>query len=311
MPPSVDAQYFSWGRALKGDYDVFHLHWPEILVRGVSKPKALIRGTLFFLVLLRIKIGRKALVRTLHDRIPHERPNVLQRFVINLSERWTTLWITLNSESLPPSGAPYRRSLIGHFKDWFDPSDRDPIKGRLVHFGLVRRYKGVTDLIEAFSDLPDQSLTLRIVGAVQDPSLKSEIDVLCQDDPRVTLDDSYVSDETLRSEVLDSSLVVLPFSRITNSSSLILALSLNRPVLAPAASSIVEVAEEVGPGWVILYQGELSSEDLAGALDHVETSLPDVPPDLSLRSWDVIGQDHAAAFAEAVHLVTGNCAAKC
>ena len=302
MPPSVDALYFSWGRALRGDYDVFHLHWPEIFVRGVTRPKALIRGTLFLLLLLRLRLGRKALVRTLHDRIPHEAPNPLQRVVIALSERWTTLWITLNSESRPPQGAPFVRSEIGHFKDWFAPPDREPQPGRLVHFGLVRRYKGVTRLIRAFAEVPDESLSLHIVGAVQDPILRDEIETLCAADPRVVVTDDYVSDDVLRSEVLDSQLVVLPFSRITNSSSLILALSLDRPVLAPRASSISEVAEEVGPGWVWLYDGELEADDIARALEHVTTALPTVPPDLSRRDWSVIGEDHAGAFAEAVAL---------
>lgn len=308
LPSRIDAQYFSWRRALTGSFDVFHLHWPEIFVRGVSRPKALIRGTLFLLILLRIRLGKKALVRTLHDRTPHEPPNFLQAWVIGLSERWTTLWITLSSDSTAPSGAPTRRSVIGHFVDWFEPAgvDETPVEsvpGRLLHFGLVRRYKGVTTLLREFHELNDPALSLRIVGVIHDDALRAELKEFCRIDSRISANDSYVSDDVLRAEVLASSLVVLPFTRITNSSSVILALSLNRPVLAPCVPSIKEVADEVGHNWVHLYEGQLEAVDIQTTLAELSRSVPEGAPDLSLRAWSRIGEEHADAFEAAWNLV--------
>ncbi len=296
FPEEIDARYFSRKDALLGNFDVFHLHWPEVAVRGVNGVKSLLRGTVFLLVLLRIRIGNKALVRTLHDQVPHEAPNFLQRWVIGLSERWTTLWIVLGDGSEPPPNSLTRRSVIGHFKDWFDHEDADPVPGRLLHFGLVRRYKGVDNLIREFRKLEDPELTLRIVGTIEDEDLERQIVRASENDSRITAVNNYVADEQLVEEVLASSLVVLPFTRITNSSSLILALSLNRPVLAPAAPSIVEVADEVGRDWVYLYDGDLTSAHIASALKRVRENTPADPPDLSKRDWDRIGRDHAEAF---------------
>ncbi|MGB3411608.1 MAG: glycosyltransferase [Microthrixaceae bacterium] len=296
FPEEIDARYFSRKDALLGNFDVFHLHWPEVAVRGVSGVKSLLRGVVFLLILLRIRIGKKALVRTLHDQVPHEAPNFLQRWVIGLSERWTTLWIVLGDGSDPPPGSLTRNSVIGHFKDWFDHPDLDPVPGRLLHFGLVRRYKGVDNLVREFRKLDDPHLTMRIVGAIEDEDLEREIVRAAEADSRITAVNKYVPDRQLVEEVLTSSLVVLPFTRITNSSSLILALSLNRPVLAPGAPSIVEVADEVGEGWVFLYDGDLTSAHIELAMERVREHTPSGPPDLSSRDWEKIGRDHAEAF---------------
>lgn len=308
FPEYVDAQYFSWWAALKGDYDVFHLHWPEVFVRAVSRhglarPKAVIRGILFLLILLRIRFGKKALVRTLHDSVPHERPNGIQNWLIGLSEKWTTLWIVLNADSEPPGGAPYEASMIGHFRDWFEPSDASPVPGTILHFGSIRPYKGVPTLLKEFGKVADPALRLRIVGAVHDEALKDEISRLVPEDSRVHFRDSFLTDDDLRSELLRCSLVVLPFTRITNSSSLLVALSLNRPVLAPSAPSIVEVANEVGDGWVHLYDGDLTAADIERAIKMVSESPPVGSPDLSLRDWSLIGEQHADAFDAALERV--------
>jgi beta-1,4-mannosyltransferase len=300
FPDRVHAHHFSWRSALKGDYEVFHLHWPEVKVRGTTPLRSFVRGTLFLLLLVRIRLGRRALVRTLHDLTPHEAPNRLQRWVIGLSERWTTLWITLNRSTRPPTTAPERFAPIGNFVGWFPPtSEVTPVRGRLLHFGLVRRYKGVETLIDEFRTIDDRGLELRVVGAIHEPMLAQQIARASETDARITAVDAYVSDEQLRDEILASELVVLPFAQITNSSSLLVALSLGRPVLAPAAPSILEVAQEVGDGWVHIYEGELQADHITAAIRAVRAAVGAGAPDLSARDWTIIGELHADAFAEA------------
>src|SRR4051794_31037997 len=65
--PGVEVQTFSWRRALRGGYSVFHVHWPEILVSGRSRSKKLVRQCLFVLFLLRLRLTRTPLVRTMHN----------------------------------------------------------------------------------------------------------------------------------------------------------------------------------------------------------------------------------------------------
>jgi beta-1,4-mannosyltransferase len=301
MPASVRVLYFSWKRALTGRFDVFHVHWPEVVLQGRTPVRTAVRCTLFLLVLLRIRVQRKALVRTLHDVAPYEPLAALQRLSIRLLDRWTTLWITLADAIPRPRPGPIVMAPIGHYRDWLAGTVRAESRpGRLVHFGLLRRYKGIDALLAAFSGVTDDRMTLHIVGHPQDGETAAAIERACRADARISAITAYVPDDQLVREVTESEVVVLPFDRVTNSSSLILALSLDRPVLVPSTPITEELAAEVGPGWVLTYQGTLEAEEISGALEEARHSPGRRSPDLSRREWDVIGSQHAAAFVRAV-----------
>jgi beta-1,4-mannosyltransferase len=301
MPASVRVLYFSWKRALTGRFDVFHVHWPEVVLQGRTRVRTAVRCTLFLVVLLRIRVQRKALVRTLHDVAPYEPVTAMRRLSIRLLDRWTTLWIVLADATPPPRPGPIVMVPIGHYRDWFAGTVRAESRpGRLVHFGLLRRYKGIDALLAAFSGVTDDRMTLRIVGHPQDGETAAAIERACRADGRISAITAYVPDDQLVREVTESELVVLPFDRVTNSSSLILALSLDRPVLVPSTPITEELAAEVGPGWVLTYKGTLEADEISGALEEARHSPGRRSPDLSRREWDVIGSQHAAAFVRAV-----------
>lgn len=301
LPDAVTVRYFSWSDALLGRFDVFHLHWPEIKLRGSSPARTVLCGVAFLLVLLRLRLRHKALVRTLHNERPHERLSFVQTQLLALCDRWTTAWIVLSDAARPPSPGATARIPLGHDRDWAGArsSGHGMIPGRLVHFGLVRPYKGVTDLLHAFADLDDPGATLRVVGKTVDDGLAREIGTLAGRDPRVTVVDDYVTDERLVAEICQSELVVLPFRQLTNSSSVLLALSLDRPVLAPAVPAIEELAHEVGSDWLLTYAGRLTSDHLASALCSVRRASRTGRPDLTRRDWEPIGSAHASIYRRA------------
>jgi beta-1,4-mannosyltransferase len=301
FPPPIQALHFTWRRAILGRYDVFHLHWPEVLLLGRTRPRTVARCLLFAVILLRIRVGRLALVRTLHEPEPHEAPSRIKRRLIALSTRWTTLWVTLNEVTPPPSDAPTVLAPIGHYRGWLPaPPSGDPVPGRLLYFGRIRRYKGLDSLVPAFLALPDQSTSLHLVGLPADAALAEEVRSATDTEPRITAYMDYVPDEVLVRELRESELVVLPFARITNSSSVILALTLDRPVLVPAIPLTQQLADEVGHEWVVTYAGELDGEVLAAALATVRAPRVQATPDLSRREWSEIGQAHLTAFQSAV-----------
>lgn len=310
FPDGVRAEYFSWKKALVGRYDVFHVHWPEILVRGSSPAKTAMRCVAFLVVLLRIKFTHVVIVRTVHNVEPHERPHWIQRGLLSLCDRWTTLYISLSDHVPTPS--PSRTVIIplGHFRDWYSDAVREggvaePVLGRLLNVGLVRPYKGIEGLLNAFRELEDPSVSLRIVGKFMDPDLGALIWQECESDERLSATDDYVDDVQMATEVTSAELVVLPFFKSTNSSSMILALSLDRPVLVPSSPTTEQIAQEVGPGWVQTFDGPLSSDRLLEALISVRGITEGAPPNLSAREWDPIGAMHEQAFARALATRTG------
>lgn len=304
LPPEVDVRYRSWRLLLAGRYDVFHLHWPEVFVTDPVRLRALGRSLLFLAALVRLRLGHRALVRTLHNARPHDDLGWWARWLLRLVDRWTTLWIVLNRVDPPPTGAPAVHAPIGDPSPWFTgvpvPS---PIPGRLLHFGIIRSYKGVEGLLDAFGETDDAERTLHVVGQVLDPAIRDRLDAASAADGRITVTDDYIADEDLAREVGEAELVVLPFVRVANSSSMLLALSLGRPILVPSLPLTEELASEVGAEWVRRYEGPLRAADLRPG--HV----PPGRPDLAARAWSRVGEIHATAFGAARALARGEPAA--
>ncbi len=300
FPARVRVRWFSWRRALLEPFDVLHLHWPEVRLRGRTRLRTAARCTLYLLLLVRIRLQRKALVRTLHNEEPHEPLSGVPRALVRLGDRWTTSWIALSDLTVPPGPGPITVVPHGHYRSWFAGRPRsEPIPGRLLHMGLLRRYKGVDSLLRAFSGTADPGLSLRIVGAPVDPDVGDAIRAAGAEDPRVTTLDAYVPDDVLVREITASELVVLPFARVTSSGSLLLALSLDRPVLVPSSPLTEHLAAEVGAGWVLTYTGPLGADTLEGAVVAARAPRGGDEPDLTGREWDMIGAAHADVFTGA------------
>ena len=157
-------------------------------------------------------------------------------------------------------------------------------------------------LLETFAAVPDPSLTLKIVGKPDPAALGERIAATIQGDPRVSASLAYVPDDELAREIGEAELVVLPYTEIHNSGSVLLALSLDRPVLVPDAPTTAALQREVGENWVLLFQPPLSPDDVTESLARVRRRPTGDRPDLSARDWPAIGEQFAAVYREATAL---------
>ena len=305
LPADVVASTFTWRRALRGRYDVFHVHWPERLPRGSSRLRTLGRQAATAALLVRLRLRRTAVVRTLHNAAPHEAGGRVERFLLRRTDRLTTLFVRLNPATpLPVDAAadvPVVTIAHAHYRDWFARFPRgEVVPGRVLFFGLVRPYKGVEDLLAAFQELPDEHASLRVVGYPEDAALGRSVREQAAADGRIGVRLEYVDDETLAAEISAAQVVVLPYRHLHNSGVALLALSLDRPVLVPAGRTATELAAEVGSAWIPTFDGVVGATDLAAAL--ARTAPADLPdrPDLSARDWSVVAPAHADAFRAAL-----------
>jgi beta-1,4-mannosyltransferase len=174
----------------------------------------------------------------------------------------------------------------------------------VLYFGLVRPYKGVEALLDAFRALPDPepadiAPTLRIVGNPSNEAMRATVQSACED-PRIGALLRYVDDDVLAREIGEAQLVALPYRQMLNSGALLLALSLSRPVLAPWSEANARLADEVGRGWVHLYRGELNADTLSTTLHALQAAPPQGCPDLSRRDWPALGRQHHATYISAL-----------
>lgn len=113
----------------------------------------------------------------------------------------------------------------------------------VLFFGLLRPYKGVDVLVEAFREV--EGAELWVVGAPRMPLEPLEHQARDSRSP-VRFVPRFVTDPEIPALFRRADLVVLPYREIDQSGVLYTALAFGKPIVASAAGGFVEVAEQHG-----------------------------------------------------------------
>ncbi|MGC5224407.1 hypothetical protein ACPW96_17715 [Micromonospora sp. DT81.3] len=299
-PDDVEVRYFSWKKALKGDYDVLHLHWPEFLTRDQRLSKRVGKRQAMRATLLMTRMRRIPIVRTVHNLHPHEDGGRAERRLLNAIDRRTAVFIKLNPTTQLEPQMHGVTILHGHYRDRFAHHPRsEREKGRILYFGLIRPYKNVDKLIELYARRERPGTSLRIVGS-PGRELREGISALINSHQAVSGRLEFVDDDVLVREITAASLVVLPYAEMHNSGAALVALSLDRPILVPRTPSNSALADEVGDAWVRQYDGDLTEEVLMSALAAADELGSEERPKLDGRDWVAIGRLHRDVYHDAI-----------
>jgi len=161
--------------------------------------------------------------------------------------------------------------------------------------GLVRPYKGVEELIEAFEELESPNSRLLIVGRASNASYREKILGLTQNRPSIMLIPEFVPDEAIQLYMNACDVCALPYRHITTSSAALLALSFGRPVIVPAIASFPEL---VTPETGILYDPS-EPDGLASALRQAgqrSWSEPEIFEYVHQFDWHTLGPQLAKLY---------------
>lgn len=262
VQPPGDSLNARWLWRQRGRVDVLHFHWIQYHYRPAGQPGSIGRLAKFAAKLLFARLCGYRLVWTLHNVLPHERAAgrldqqarwlmaTLAHAVLLYCEAGRTavtpvarrkVWVTgcgAYNESLPAAVPPVEaRAALGLPAAAFI----------YLYFGFIRRYKRVPDLARAFKSLPGAELRLLLAGEIQEPAIEAELSPLLRSDDRIRAEFGYAPEARLRLLLAAADVVVLPFEQILSSSSVLMALSAGRPVLAPALGCLPEwVTPECG-----------------------------------------------------------------
>lgn len=295
---SCEYIYYTPRSVLRRRWNVLHIHWPEILIADTNVIRHVVKLVVLLFVVAKTRVTKAKVVRTVHNEVPHETIGRIDSCVVRMLDRLVDQYVVLNESQLGRDRRkPTAHIQHGHYGDVFDQHVRTSTiqrdANRFVFFGRINRYKGVGELVEAFATLDDEGLRLRVVGKPTD-DLRYELEGAIRKDCRVTYDFAFIPDRQLVEEVIASSVVVLPYEEMNNSGCLLVALSLNRPVLVPRSPANEAVAREAGDAWVQMYDGDLTGEHLVAALAHARALLADSTgrPQFTGRDWSQVGRRH-------------------
>lgn len=315
LPETVTVEEFSFERLLTRRFDVFHLHWPvETLVRHPSLWIARARVLLFLGLLKLSKQRGTKIVWTIHDERPHVvMHQALANWVTDRLVAITDGYINL-CEAGHKSIAKALPGLVnipgfvvphGHYRGCYaDVLSRSEARSRLnlssetktlLYLGYISPYKNVPHLIETFRQIhTDYSVTLIVSGNPDNQEIEQAVLDAAEGISNIQLHLKFIEDDELQIFFRAADLVVLPFEEILNSGSLLLALSFDRPVLAPHLGAVVDWQAQIGAEWVRTYHGELTTGILQAAIQATPPSQITAP--LEALEWDVIAQRTLDAY---------------
>lgn len=299
-------EYSPW-KIFKNRYDIFHIHWPEIFFCKPNFLKAILGSVHLLLIFLISKIKGTRIVWTVHNLRSHESfypffENIFWRLFI----LFVDAYISLSEKADLIAKEKFQRLKkkngfvipIGHYRDFYPDIIKKevareklgiPLNSKVIlYFGLIREYKNVLDLINSFRFIDDNKVFLLIVGKPFNDKIKRDVEIASSGNSRIWTFLRFVPDNEVEIYMKSSDLMVLPQKEVFNSSSIILALSYNIPVLIPEELTGGELRKKLGEKWVKTFH-ELNPEILKESLEWAgqQSEEWEVPDDMK---WENIAE---------------------
>jgi glycosyltransferase involved in cell wall biosynthesis len=245
--------------------DVLHLHWLNQFSDAKTPIRALIKLASFITELLILRLLGVRIVFTAHNLIPHESkfPKI---------DLLCTAMVTRIAHATVAHGESARDILVercrlrradrihvvpcGNYSTAY-PNTIDSAAARrrlgipgsdtvFLFLGAIRPYKGVPELIDAFSQITEEEVRLLIAGRPWGVELENELMAKCSQDQRIGYYPGVVENEDIQVFMNAADVVVLPYKDILTSAAAVLAMSFAEPCVAPRLGCLADVLDEKG-----------------------------------------------------------------
>jgi GT2 family glycosyltransferase/glycosyltransferase involved in cell wall biosynthesis len=331
-PSEADVRDLSYLRLLLRRTDIVHLHWPDLtFLSGPRRWRQVARLALFFSFLRIARLRGTKVVWTVHNISSHESRSTprIRAWYTRLLLRNVDGILSLTTDGITAARFAYPELQYlpafvtphGHYRDSYDFSASQADARRalgirplssldatlFLSVGQIRAYKNVPHLVDVFArravrvpaggaSAESPREVLAIAGKPADVALRAAITASASGSGSVVLDLTFLPDQRLATWLRAADVVVLPYSKIQNSGSAILALSADRPVVVPAIGAMTELQQQVGGNWVYTFDGELTAEVLDDVSDWLHSTERGTSPDLSALEWPEIASETLAAY---------------
>ena len=204
-----------------------------------------------FQIIIAKKLFRIRIVWTQHNILPHDsRRKNIHEWVQYKFYKYCD-WIRVFSEStaktlvldhnysikkilIVPEG-----SYLGYYNNTINKYDaRCKLKLKtdekiFLFFGAIKPYKGIEELVNIFNENKFKKVRLVISGRTPDKKYARKIQKLVRNNRSITLFDRYIENKEIELFFNSSDFCILPFKKIENSGSVILAMGFKKVVIAP------------------------------------------------------------------------------
>lgn len=253
--------FFIWD-LLNCKPDVVHFHWLHVYFLGRTKMRGIGRLAFFILQLVIVKMFRISIVWTAHNLVNHEKQSLKLDHMVTQLVAWLSARIITHSHSAKLQLLDYLPSVNrdkvtviehGNFIDDYPlniskQAARDELGVQqndfvVMFLGQIREYKGVGDLIQAFSSLPKkENFTLLLAGKPNSEELKKALNAIIADGNNIKFVAEFIPNEKVATFFAASDVSVLPYKSILTSGALVLAMGFGNSVIIPQIESLKETA---------------------------------------------------------------------
>lgn len=292
-------------REITSPVDILHIHWPEQLFWHRARPLSLfIRALRVDLCIGRLKREGTKVVWMVHNLNPHEL--TFFNALIWRYFRWRILKMCDGFLTLSPSTIDVVRRQIPRLSRLPAAASLHPsyalIEGLptalecrenlsigpndtvFALLGLLRPYKSIERLIEAFSQATQPHYRLIIAGRADSDEYARHLQQLSSLDHRITLRTGRLDDREFAMYLLASDKIVLPYADYLHSGAMVHAISYSRQVITPATPFSDDLAAAVGEEWVVRYKGTIDVDILENC------PKPATPPSLDVLRPAVLAE---------------------
>ena len=248
------------------DADVIQLDWvygyyitDETGVGPLDAALTAVRTITFLLDLLIVSLLPVSIVRTVHNKHHHEQKYRRTERIVNELLFWIADAVTVKCHAAAEIIADAYRVPEAETLDVIPDGNyipayenrvsREQARAELsipedafvyLFFGLVREYKGIPELIDAFGRLEAPNAELWIVGNPHTDELERELSAMASETGSVETVFEFVPDGRIQYYMNAADAFVLPYRSILNSGSAYLGLSYGVPIIAPTIGCLPE-----------------------------------------------------------------------
>ena len=223
--------------------------------------------------------GTTKCIGLVHNMIPHE-PNILDKLLapfyvkqtdgfVALSESVVRDIASLDKRNKPKAFSPH--PVYDHYGEKMSKTAAcealglDETKNYMLFFGLVRAYKGLDWLLDAFAKVKDQLKDVQLIVAgefyEEEDKYRAQIEANGLKD-RVIVKNEFVADADLRKYFGAADLIVQPYKTATQSGVTQVAFHFEKPMLVTNVGGLAEIVHDHKMGYASQPNPQAIAEDL-------------------------------------------------